>query len=145
MYDIYLMLVSAVTVLMTCSISINLVTIQDTPGVCRALTSYPRATTTVSACFDDTDGTTGTCNGSQTPYVSSLPSSAIKIPSFDWDKGNRYSEWLRFRIELDSIFDTPTCASLTCNDQTALIVHWMAQRYESYIIPGLSLNVMQWN
>ena len=61
----------------------------------------------------------------QTPYMPSLLSSAIKIPSSDWDKGNRYSEWLRFRIELDSIFDTPTYTSLTAKDQIALMLHWM--------------------
>ena len=76
--------------------------------MCRAQTSYIRAITTTSACSDDTAGTTGTCNGSPMPYMPSLPSSVIKSPSFDWDMGIRYSYWLRFQIELDSISNTTT-------------------------------------
>ena len=41
-----------------------------------------KGTATTSACSHDTDGTTGTCNGSPTSYMPSSPSSAIKIPSF---------------------------------------------------------------
>ena len=106
----------AVTVLTTFSIPMNMVIIPGTPAMCRSPTSYTRAMTTTSACFDDTDGNTGTCNGSPTPYMPILPSSAIKIPSFHWDKGNRYFEYMRFQIELYSIFDTPTYASLTAKD-----------------------------
>ena len=124
MHAMFLLIVF-VAVLITFSISMNVVTIPGTPAVWRAPTSYTRALTTTSACSDDTDGTTGTCNGSPKPYAHSLPSSAIKIPSFDWDKGNRNSEWLSLRIELDSILDTPTHVSLTAKDQIALIVHWM--------------------
>ena len=113
---------------MTSSISMNMVTIPGTAVMCRVPTSYTRVMTTPGAHSDDTNGTTGTCSGSPTPYMFSLPSSAIKIPSFDWDKGNRYSEWLRFRIELDSIFDTPTYASLTTKDHIALIVHGMGPK-----------------
>ena len=89
MHAMYLLLISAVNVFMIFSFWINMATIPDTPAVCKAPTSY-------------TNGTTGTCNGSPLPYMSSLPSSAIKIHSFDWGQGNRYSKWLRFRIELDS-------------------------------------------
>ena len=103
----------------------NMVTIPAHQLCAEAPTSYTRATTTTSAYSDDTDGTAGTCNGSPTPFMSSLPLSAIKITSFDRDKGNRYSEWLRLRIEFDSIFDTPTYAHLTAKDQIALIVYGM--------------------
>ena len=41
------------------------------------------------------------------------------------DKGNRDSKWLRFRIELEFIFNTPIYTSFTAKDQIALIVHWM--------------------
>ena len=95
MHALYLLIIFAVTVLTTFSISINMATMPGTPTMCRAPTSYTRVTTTTSAHSDDRDETTDTCNGSPTP---SLPSSGIKIPSFDWDKGNRYSKWLRFRI-----------------------------------------------
>ena len=61
----------------------------------------------------------------QVHAMASLTSSAFEIPMFDWDKGNRYSEWLRLRIKLDSIFDTPVYASLKAKDQLVLIVHWM--------------------
>ena len=113
MHAIYLLTMFDVTVLMPFTISMNMITIPCTPPMCRATTSYTRAMTTTSACGHDTGGTTGTHNGSSTPYKPILPSSAIKTPSFDWDNGNRYSKWLRFRIELDSVFDTPTYASLT--------------------------------
>ena len=102
-----------------------MVTFPGTPAMCRAPTSYTKAMTSISAWCDNMDGTTCTCNGSPTPYVPSLPSSANRTPSLDWDRGNRYSEWLRFRIKLDSIFDTPTYSSLTAKDQIALLVHWM--------------------
>ena len=125
MHATYLLLISAVTVLMTFSISMNMVNIPGTPVMCRAPTSYTRAATTTSACPDDTDKTTDTGNGSPTPYMPSLPSSANMTHSFAWDKGNRYSQWLRFRIELDSLFDTPTYVSFTAKDQSALIVHWI--------------------
>ena len=71
---------------MTFSISMNMATIPSKPAMCRAPTSYTRATTTTRAHSDHTDRTTGTCNGSQTPFIPSLPSSSNKIPSFDWDK-----------------------------------------------------------
>ena len=116
MYNIYLLITFAVSVLMNFNISMNIVTISGIPAMCRATTSYTRAMATTSACSDDTDGATGACNGSSTPYLPSLPSSAIQIPSFDWDKCNRYSKWLRFTIELDSIFDTPAYASLRAKD-----------------------------
>ena len=116
MHIIHLLIIFTVPVLMTFSISMNMAIIPGTPAVDRAQNFYTRAMTTTSACSDDTDETTGTCNGSPTPYVPILPSSAIKIPSIDWDKGNRNSEWLRFRIELDSIFDTSTYGSLTAKD-----------------------------
>ena len=80
--------------LVTFGISINIVTIPDSPAMVGTPTSYTRVMTTTSAHSDNTDGTTGTCNGSPSPYVPRLPSSAIKISSFDWDKGNRYSKWL---------------------------------------------------
>ena len=125
MHVIYLLIIFAVTVLANFSISMNMATIPGTPAMCRPQTSYTRTMTTASACCGDTDGTTGTCNCSPMPYMPCLLSSTIKIPSLDWDKGNRYSKWLRFRIELDSIFDTPTSACLTAKNQIALIVHWM--------------------
>ena len=46
----------AVTELMTFGISMNMVTIPDTPAVCRAPTSYTRAMITTSGCSDNTDG-----------------------------------------------------------------------------------------
>ena len=116
MHVIYLLIIFAVTVLMIFSISMNMVTIPGTQAMCQVPTSYARVTTTTSAHCDDTDRTTGTCNGSPIHYVPSLPSSAIQIPAFDWNKDNRYSEWLRFRIELDPVFDTPTYASLKAKD-----------------------------
>ena len=73
MHAICLLLIYAVTVLTTFSISITVVTIPGTQTMCRPSTSYTRETTTTSACSDDTDGTTGTCNSSPTPYVPSLP------------------------------------------------------------------------
>ena len=125
MHAIHLLLISAVTMLMAFSILINMSTISSTLAMCRALTTYTRALTTPHAYSYDTDGPTGTLNGSPKLYAPTLPSSAIKIPSFDWDKGKRYPEWQRFRIELDSIFDTPTYASLTAKNQIVLILHWM--------------------
>ena len=113
MHVVYLLIIYIVTVLMTFSISINLATIPGKPAVCRAPISYTRGMTTTSAHSDDTDETIGTCNGSATPYMPSLPSSVIRISSFDWENGNKYSEWLSFRIELDSVFGTPTYTSLT--------------------------------
>ena len=98
-----------------------MVNIPGTPAMCRA--SYTRAMITTSACHDYTDGTTGTYKGSPTPYMPNLLSSAITIPSFDWDKSNRYSKWLSLRIELNSIFDTPTYTGLTAKDQITLTVH----------------------
>ena len=83
MHAIYLLIIFGVTVLMTFSISMNMVTIQGTLAMCRVQTSYIRVTTTTNACSDDTDGTIGACNGSPAPYVPSLPSSAIKLPCFD--------------------------------------------------------------
>ena len=125
MHAIYLLIIFTVTVLTTFSISINMATIPGTPAMCRVPTSYTWAMTTTSAHSDDTDGTTGSYIGSPTPYIPILPLSAIRIPSFGWDRGNRYSKWLRFRIELDSIFDTLTYASLTAKDWIALIMHLM--------------------
>ena len=90
--------------------------ILGTPAVCRAQMSYARTMTTTGACSANTDGTTGTCNGSPIHYMLCLPTSAIKIPSFDWDKGSRYSEWLRFAKELDFTFDISTYASITPKD-----------------------------
>ena len=102
-----------------------MVAIPGTPAMCRVATSYTRQKLLLVLALTIQMRTTGTFNGSTTPYTSSLPSSAIKIPSFDWDKGNMYSDSLRFRIDLDSILHTPTYASLTAKDQIALIVHWM--------------------
>ena len=93
-----------------------MVIIPGTQAMCRVPTSYTGTTTTTSAHSDDTDGTTGTCNGSPKHYLTSLCLFAIKIPSFDWDKGNGYSEWLRFRIEIDFTLDTPTYASFTAKE-----------------------------
>ena len=61
----------------------NMATMLGTLAMCWDPTSYTREPTTTSACSDDTDGTTGTCNGSPTLYVPHLPSSAIK-DSFLW-------------------------------------------------------------
>ena len=69
MHAIDLLISFAVNVLTTFSISMNMASI------------LTRAVTTTSAHLDDTNGTIGTCNGSPTPYVPSLPSSAIEIPS----------------------------------------------------------------
>ena len=144
MHVIYLLIIFAVTVLRTFSVSMNMVTIPGTPVMCRAPTSYSRATTTASACSDHTDRTTGTCNGSPKPYMPSFPSSTIKIHSFDWDK-LRYSEWLRFRTEFDSIFDTPTYSSLTAKDQIVLIVHWLDREMQKlyYSSPESECDAME--
>ena len=91
MHTTYLLIIFAVTVLMTFSISMNMVIIPDTPAMCRALISYTRTMTTTFACSDNTEGITGTCNGCPTPYMPCFSSSVIKIPSFGRDKGNRYS------------------------------------------------------
>ena len=132
MYAIYLLINFAVTVLTTFSISMSMVSIPGTTAMCRAPTPSTRVTATTTACSDDTDGTRGTCNGSSTPYVPSLSSSAIRIPTFDWDMGNRYSEWLKFIKELYSIFYTPTYTSLTAKDHISLIVHWMGPEFKLY-------------
>ena len=71
---------------------------------------------TTSVCSDVTDGTTGTSNGSPTPYVPSLPSSAVKIPSLIGTLVTGTLEWLTFRTELESTFDTLTYTSLTAKD-----------------------------
>ena len=80
MHAIYLLFTFAVTVLMAFNEHGNY--LRHT-AVCRAPTSYTRTITTTIEHSDNTDGTTGTCNGSPTPYVPILSSSAIKIPSFD--------------------------------------------------------------
>ena len=69
MHAIYLLLISAVNMLTTLSISINMVTIPGKPAVYRTPTSYTGAMATIDPCSDDTNGTMGTCNGSPTPYV----------------------------------------------------------------------------
>ena len=45
--------------------------------------------------------------------------------------GVTVTEWLGFRMELDSIFNTPTYASLTAKDQIASIVHWMGPEMQN--------------
>ena len=144
MHTTYLLIIFAATVLITFSISMNMLTIPDTQAIYRALISYTRAKTTIIACSDNTEGITGTCNGCPTPYMPSFPSSLIKTPSFGRDKGNRYSKYLRFRIELDSIFDTPTYTSYS-QGLNCLNSALDGPRDAKVILFLASLNVMQWN
>ena len=55
MQAIYLLIIFAVTVLTSFSISMNMAMVQGTSAVCRAPTSYTMAMTTPSACSDDTE------------------------------------------------------------------------------------------
>ena len=79
MHAIYLLIIFAVTVLTTFSISMNMATISGTPAMYRAPTSYTRGVTTTSAHSDETDRTTTHAIGLQHLMCSVCPHLLLRL------------------------------------------------------------------